>query len=404
MIKRQIHAYFESYRGLSQEIWLLSLITFINRAGTMVVPFLSIYLTASLGFTLANVGWIMTCFGLGSIVGTWLGGKLSDEIGYYKVMLFSLISGGVAFIVLQYLASYTAMCIGIFVLTLFADMFRPAMYVSIRAYSKPENITRSVTLIRLAINLGFSMGPAIGGLIIATSTYGTLFWVDGITCIVAAILLYLLISEKEGLVSKSNIDEKLESKSAYTDLSYLVFLGVVFFTGFVFLQLFASAPLYYKTQHMLTESQIGWLISLNGLVIFLFEMPLINYLENKKIPKGKIIWMGTLILGLGFWVFNISEWTGILVISMLFITVGEMLVFPFANSFALDRSKRGKPGEYMALFPIAFSLAHIVSPNAGMQLVENFGFTFTWNMMFVATILGLILCYYLMHRLKLEKA
>lgn len=402
MIRKQFHAYLQSYQGLSREVWLLALITFINRAGTMVVPFLSLYLTASLGYSLSQVGWVMTAFGAGSIIGAWLGGRLTDKIGYYKVMLASLIGAGLIFIVVQYLNEFWFLVAGVFVLMLVADMFRPAMYVSIRAYSKPENNTRSVTLIRLAINLGFSFGPAVGGFIIATMTYGTLFWVDGITCISAAILLYLLISEKDGVEVKSANINGGKQQSAYTDVSYLVFLVIVFITGFVFLQMFATVPLYYKTVHLLTEGQIGWLISLNGMIIFIFEMPLINWLEKSNISKATILWIGTLFLGLGFWIFNVSLWAGILIISMVLITLGEMLVFPFANSFAMERSQKGKAGEYMALFPIAFSAAHIIGPNAGMQLIENFGYNFTWSIVFVATVLGLILCYYLRYRLKVE--
>ncbi|MEO9803677.1 MAG: MFS transporter [Reichenbachiella sp.] len=404
MIKRQLDAYIQSYQGLSREIWLLALITFINRAGTMVVPFLSLYLTASLGYSLSEVGWVMTSFGAGSIVGAWIGGKLTDKIGYYKVMLLSLIGAGIIFIVVQYLNDFWYLASGIFVLMLVADMFRPAMYVSIRAYSKPENNTRSVTLIRLAINLGFSFGPAIGGAIIATLSYGTLFWIDGITCMSAAILLYLLISEKDGAPVQEKSGVATKQQSAYTDISYLVFLAVVFITGVVFLQMFATVPLYYKTVHHLTEAQIGWLISLNGMIIFLLEMPLINWLEKSRISKASIIWIGTLFLGLGFWVFNFSTWGGILIISMVFITLGEMLVFPFGNSFAMERSQKGKAGEYMALFPIAFSAAHIIGPNVGMQLIEKFGYTFTWSMVFVATAVGLLLCYYLRYRLKAEEA
>ncbi|UXX80418.1 MFS transporter [Reichenbachiella carrageenanivorans] len=404
MIKRSFNAYLQSYQGLSKEIWLLALITFINRAGTMVVPFLSLYLTASLGYTLSEVGWVMTAFGTGSILGSWLGGKLTDHIGYYKVMLVSLIGSGVIFIVVQYLSEFWYLTTGIFVLMLVADMFRPAMYVSIRTHSKPENATRSVTLIRLAINLGFSFGPAIGGAIIAMMTYGVLFWIDGVTCMIAAILLYLLIHEKNQTATLSVDASTTKNTSAYTDVPYLVFLMVVFITGVMFLQLFATVPLYYKTIHLLTESQIGWLIAMNGMIIFLFEMPLINWLENQKISKTTVLWIGTLFLGLGFWVFNFSSWVGILIISMVFITLGEMLIFPFANSFAMERSKRGKAGEYMALFPIAFSAAHIIGPNLGMQLTEQFGYNFTWTLVFLASAVGLLLCYYLRYRLKVEKA
>jgi predicted MFS family arabinose efflux permease len=81
MVKRTITSYHNSFKGLSIEIWWLSLITFINRAGTMVLPFLSLYLTKDLDMTLAQVGLIMSSFGVGSLLGSWLGGKLTDKFG-----------------------------------------------------------------------------------------------------------------------------------------------------------------------------------------------------------------------------------------------------------------------------------------------------------------------------------
>ena len=192
--------YINTFKGLSKEVWWLSLITLINRAGTMVIPFLSLYLTKSLHFSLSDVGWIMSFFGIGSLVGTWLGGKLTDKIGYYKVMLFSLFFTGVFFVLLQFAVTFNEFCLGIFIVMLVADAFRPAMFVALNAYSKPENKTRSVTLIRLAINLGFSAGPAIGGIIIVSIGYQGLFWVDGITCALAAVLLLQVLHPKKARI------------------------------------------------------------------------------------------------------------------------------------------------------------------------------------------------------------
>ena len=123
-MKRLFTNYLNTFEGLSREVWWLALITFINRAGTMVIPFLSLYLTEDLNFSLSNVGWILSAFGLGSVVGSWLGGQLTDKFGYYKVMAYSLFLTGLAFISLQYLKSFNAICFGIFMVMVIADSFR----------------------------------------------------------------------------------------------------------------------------------------------------------------------------------------------------------------------------------------------------------------------------------------
>ena len=386
--------YINTFSGLSKEVWWLALITLINRAGTMVIPFLSLYLTKSLSFSLSDVGWIMTAFGLGSVMGSWLGGKLTDKIGFYKVMVYSLFLTGILFILLQFLNTFISFWFGILIIMLIADMFRPAMFVALIAYSKPENKTRSVTLIRLAINLGFSAGPAIGGLIITTLSYQGLFWVDGITCIIATIVLIKVLHPKKTTVFE---ESKTESpQSAYRDKLYLVFLTAMILFGIVFLQYFSSMPLYYKDVYLLSEFDIGILLGMNGFIIFVFEMPLIKWLETTRFSKAGLMLAGAVLTGLSFLILNLTTWTGVLLIGILLMTFGEMVAFPFSNAFAMDRAKKGNQGEYMALYSISFSIAHIFGHNIGLQLVNSVGFNNTW---YLTTLLA-ALCVFLLFFLK----
>jgi predicted MFS family arabinose efflux permease len=389
-MKTLFNNYVNTFKGLSQEVWWLALITLINRTGTMVIPFLSLYLTKSLDFSLSDVGWVMSAFGLGSVIGSWLGGKLTDKIGYYKVMVFSLVLTGIMFIALQFLTTFLSFCIGIFLVMLVADSFRPAMFVALSAYSKPENKTRSVTLIRLAINLGFSAGPAIGGLIITTVSYGGLFWIDGITCIAATLVLINVLNPKKTKTLDDVINKN--PKSAYHDKAFLIFLLAMVLFGVVFLQYFSTMPLYYKDVHLLTELDIGILLGMNGFLIFVFEMPLIKWLENSTFTKSGLMLFGAVLTGLSFVILNFTTWSGVLVIGMLLMTFGEMIAFPFSNAFAMDRAKKGNQGEYMALYSISFSIAHIFGHNAGMRLVDNLGFNNTW---YITTILA-ALCVFLL--------
>ena len=379
-MKNLFRSYFESFGGLRREIWLLSVITLINRAGTMVIPFLSLYLTKSRGFSLEEVGWILTFFGLGSVTGSWLGGKLTDKIGHYRTMALSLIGSSVLFVLLQFPDSFWTICLGIYLVMTVADIFRPAVFVAISAYSKPQNRTRSVTLIRLAINLGFSAGPALGGLIIATGGYSGLFWVDGLTCLAAGILLLKLLHPKRSIPEPEDII--INAKTAISDKLYLIFIFAMMIFGFIFIQYFSTMPLYYAESHQLNELEIGLLLGLNGLTIFLFEMPLIKFMENRKHTATGYVILGTILTGFSFLVINLTDWVGILMVGMLLATVGEMIGFPFSNSFALNRSDGKKRGSYMALYSIAFSVSHIFGHNSGMQLIDKFGFEFTWYTMF----------------------
>ncbi|PKV52364.1 putative MFS family arabinose efflux permease [Aquimarina sp. MAR_2010_214] len=401
MLKLLLH-YFNSFSGLSKEVWWLALITLINRAGAMVIPFLSLYLTDDLNFSLQQVGWIMTSYGLGSFLGAWLGGKLCDQIGYYKVILISLLLTGVSFITIQYFTSFWSICVGFFILIAIADMARPAFFVALSAYSKPENKTRSLTFIRLAINLGFSAGPAIGGLIIASIGYYGLFWVDGITCIIAGFVMIQTLHPKKAKVLDKEVvvDNPV---SAHNDGIYVLFLIALALFGFIFVQYFSTIPLYYKEIHQLSEQKIGLLLALNGALIFFFEMPLIAYLEKTRLSKIGNVIGGFVLTGISFLLLLVTPWAGVLVIGMIIATLGEMVAFPFGNAFALDRAKKGRQGAYMGLYSMSFSLAHIFGHNSGMQFINNFGYESTWIFMAIIAALGTFLLYIVKQKLNQEK-
>lgn len=394
--------YVSTFKGLSPEIWWLSLITFINRCGAMVIPFLSIYLNKNLDFSLGDVGWVMTSYGLGSFCGAWLGGKLSDIIGYYKVILLSLIFTGINFLWVMHVESFWMMCLSFFILIGIADMGRPAFFVALSAYSKPENKTRSLTLIRLAINLGFSAGPAIGGFLIATLSYNALFYVDGITCILAAILMTQVLNPKK----VKELDKEVmvtNPKKPLTDTAYILFLISLALFGIIFVQYFSTVPIFYKDVYGLSENNIGLVLALNGALIVIFEMPLIAWMEKKNFSNIQNTIIGLIMTGASFLLLLFESWVGVVVIGMVIATFGEMISFPFSNKFALDRAKLGRQGAYMGIYSMAFSVAHIFGHNSGMQMIDHFGFDATWYFLLVLTVIAWLLLYIVKRMLKKEK-
>lgn len=403
MLQRAFHKYIDNFRGFSREIWILTLITFINRAGTMVLPFLSKYLKEDLGFSYSQVGWILVSFGCGSMVGSWLGGKLSDKIGFYRIMIFSLLVSGLGFFVLQSITNFYGLLLAIFLIMSVADMFRPAMFVSLGAYAKPENRTRALTLVRLAINLGFAAGPAMAGLLIMNVGYKGLFWVDGTSCILAISIFWWQVKEKK----KSKYTDKeypgeILTHSVFKDKPFWIFLSGTLITGILFFQLFTTLPLYHKEQFGLIEFQSGLLLTLNGILVFFLEMPIVTYIEKHKLNKLKIITYGCLAMGISMYVLLINNWAGILIIMMLFMTFAEMFVFPFSNSFAMSRAPKGHEGRYMAIFTMSYSLAHILSAKTGLEIIDRFSYQSNWLFMGTLGIIGTLLFFWVIQLVKKE--
>ena len=403
MFQNAVRNYINNFRGFSREVWILTLITFINRAGTMVLPFLSKYLKEDLYFSYNQVGWIMVCFGLGSMLGSWLGGKLSDKIGFYKIMVFSLFTSGLLFFGLQYITSFYTLCFAIFIIMAVADMFRPAMFVSLGTYARPENRARAFTLVRLAINLGFAAGPALGGLIIMGMGYQGLFWVDGFSCIFAISIFAVLVKEKKSTLKSVDPMDNLAVQSVFKDRIFWVFLFVSFISALLFFQIFTTLPIYHSEKYGMTEFQTGLLMTMNGLLIFVFEMPIVSSFESKKTNKLKLILTGCLMMTFSFYVLLWDTFAGILIFSMILMTFGEIFIFPFSNSFALSRAPKGHEGRYMALFTMSFSLAHIGSSKTGMDLIAYFGYKTNWIVMGTLGVVATIACIYLLYLYKTEK-
>jgi predicted MFS family arabinose efflux permease len=245
----------------------------------------------------------------------------------------------------------------------------------------------------LAINLGFSAGPALGGIIITSLGYSGLFWVDGSTCILAGLLLLYILHPKKAQIIDAT--KNLRPTSAYGDFPYWIFIMAMALFGFAFVQYFSTVPIYYSKAYALGELQIGLLLALNGFLIFVFEMPLIKYMEGRQWSQLGNTILGLLLVGLSFLVLNFFSWGGVLLIGMLLMTFGEMIAFPFSNAFAMERSKRGNQGEYMALYSIAFSLSHVFAHNYGMKSISNYGFGTTWYGIAAICFLGMLLLFVL---------
>ena len=159
-------------------------------------------------------------------------------------------------------------------------------------------------------------------------------------------------------------------------------------------------PLYYKDVHFLSEDLIGALLFINGAVIVLVEMPLVGWLERIQISRAIATFWGIVFLALSFIVLNLSSWTGVLIIGMLLMTLGEMIGSPFSNALALSMAPKGRKGSYMGVYSMSFSLSHIIGHNSGMNLVNSFGFENTWYVMFYVLIGVAVMALFLYQYLK----
>ena len=376
MISKTITAYKSAYAGLSRNTWLLSLVMLINRSGTMVVPFMSLYLI-SLGYSIGQAGFVYGLFGAGAFTGAWLGGKLTDKIGFYPVQLLTLTGGGILFMVLGHMKSFPSICALSFILSFINEAFRPANSTAIAFYSKEANRTRSYSLNRLAINMGWAIGSAAGGLL-AKYNYAWLFWVDGITNIGAALLMIIFVKPAGYRPSAQKKVLAADRQSALHDTTYMWFILLTVLFATCFFQLFTNLSVYYKVNLHFPEPFIGLLMAVNGLIIVLVEMVIVHKLEGRKKHTVYII-TGTLLMTLAYCMLSTFLMTHLLALVMVvIITLAEMMAMPFMNSYWIGRSRPHNRGQYAALYTMAWSVAQTLGPMLGAQIAEKKGFNMLW--------------------------
>lgn len=376
-----IYLYTNSFKGLSKESWMLALVMLINRAGSMVLPFLGVYMTSHLHFSIENTGIVLSFFGIGSVIGSWLGGFITDKIGEYKVQSFSLLLSVPLFCLIPVFKTEVGVAAIILVQSIVSDAFRPANSVAITKYAKPENITRAFSLNRMAVNLGFSIGPALGGILSAIS-YEFLFFANALTALSAGILYIVFFKKRNKLARlkaqkvKKVIEIKKDS-SPYRDGKFLLYCFFCMLFSICFFQLFSTLTIFYKDTAHLSQQNIGYLLGYSGFVVVLLEMGLVQVAE-KYFSLAVTMFLGTFICGISYAMLGFDHSMLTLIVSMSLLCVGEIWALPFMSTITALRSGKNNKGAYMGLNGISFSIAFIVTPYLGTLIAEKLGFTTLW--------------------------
>ncbi|HQT94817.1 MAG TPA: MFS transporter [Thermoanaerobaculaceae bacterium] len=374
MLKRIVGTYRAAFSGLPREVWIQGLATLVNRSGTMVLPFMSLYLTTKLGFSIIAAGQVLSLYGIGAIAGSWLGGTLSDRMGPVRVQVASLAATGAGFLVLSRLTGRLPVSLAVFGLAVVAECFRPALFTAIARSSQTAVRTRSLALVRLAVNLGMTVGPAAGGLL-AVHHYGLLFVADAATCWAAALVLGFTAAGT-GRVPQEPARAPGGALSPWRDGPYLAFLGIMVVLGTVFFQLSSTMPLYFRQHYHLAEDSIGLLLAINTVIIVAVEMVLLRALERRD--HLLLAGLGCLLVCAGFGLLPLGSSRAFAALTVVVWTAGEMLSLPFTNSVAASRAPAAASGRYMGAYSLAFSVSFVLAPAVGTAVYQGFGPTALW--------------------------
>jgi predicted MFS family arabinose efflux permease len=388
--------YISSFKNINSKVWVLALTMLMNRSGSMVLMFMSLYITKDLHYTMSDASIVLSGYGIGSICGSYLGGWLTEKYHYKDIMMSSLILSGFLLFGLQFTKDLYAMTAIVFFYSLIADTFRPPNSIAVTKYANPKDLTRSFSLMRLAINLGFTIGPAMGGIVAAWVGYKYLFMIDSCTSFFAAMILWRTIPRIEDTkAQKSKELAKSDTRSAYKDRPFLAFIFLVTVFATMFFQLFTSITVYLSKVGHYSEDYIGYILAINGFLIVLLEMPIVMKYENYK-HKNYLLALGCFLLGLSYAILYLGNAAvAITIIYTIMITLAEIATMPFMMSITMQRAPKNRQGQYSALYSIAYGIAIILAPVIGLNIAEYYSFDTMFFVVISLSVLAGIGFYYL---------
>jgi predicted MFS family arabinose efflux permease len=368
--------------GLPREVWLLFATNLINRAGMMVLPFLVLYLTRELGFSLARAGSMLAVYGASAIVFGPIGGRLSDRIGALPVMRVSLITSGLVLLLFPVARSFAAVAAMTVLWAGCAEMFRPASLAAITHVVAPEQRRQAFALNRLAINLGMSIGPALGGFL-ATVSFHAMFAVDAVTTLVAGTLLAVTPWRAFSGVNSEAANRqgsRIGPATILHDGRFLVFLGGVILVGIVFFQHESALPLYLVQYLRLSPAFYGMLFTINTLLIVGLEVPIIT--ATAHWPNRRSLIIGCLLFAIGFGALGVIASPAGVIATVVVWTFGEMLLFPAMSAHMAEIAPENRRGAYMGAYSMSLSISLTIGPWMGTQLLALLGPVRVWFVMF----------------------
>ena len=373
MVRSIAQAYREAYGGLSKEVWILSLALLINRSGSMVYAFLTLYLTDKLGFTMLDSGTMFSIFGAGSLVGVYLGGRLVKPLGAIRTQICGLLLAPPILLLVPLFEDFYLIGVVIFFYAMCTSSIRPANSVAVSQFADPTLMTRAFGLQRMAVNLGFSIGPAVGGLL-AMYSFNWLFIADAATTAMGGGILIWFFGFRKYAKTESAAqmqkaaEETGESGSPLSDHRFLMFLGLLLLSSLVFMQYCATYPKYLQEYYMMSKFEIGLMFSVNTVLIVVLEMLVVN--KVKTFPQLRTIGWGCFLSCCGFALLPLGNTMWFCVFSVCVLTVGEMLNSPLASGYVANRSLNRDRGMYMSAYSMTLSLAAIIGPPLGTYLYQ----------------------------------
>jgi MFS family permease len=394
------------YHEFPARFWIVVLASFIDGiGGTLLFPFFALYITQRFGVGMTQAGILLGVFSLFGLIGSVVGGALTDKFGRRKLILFGLVFSALSMLALGLANTLAALYPLAVVIGTLSNIAGPAHNAMVADILPEEKRQEGFGVLRVAGNLAWIIGPTIGGFV-ANKSFFALFVIDAIISCIVAVIVYRLIPEtKPEPHAQAGHESILKTFAGYglvaRDFAFMAFLVASIVMLAVYQQMYNSLSVYLRDNHAISTQGYGFLLTASAIMVVFFQFWVSRVIKRRA--PFLMMALGTLFYMIGFSMFGLVSAYYLFVGAIVIVTMGEMIVVPTSQALAANFAPEEMRGRYMAAFGLSWALPSTLAPAAAGYILDNFNPNLLWY-------LGGILCavsafsYYLLHlRLGLQK-
>jgi MFS family permease len=352
-------------------------------------PFFTLYITRKFDVGMTQVGIIFGIFSFTNLVGSMLGGALTDRLGRKGLFLYGLVMSALSSLLMG-VANTFELFVGVtLVVGLLANAGGPARRAMVADLLPDDKRAQGFGIMRVVANLSITIGPMIGGLL-AARNFMLLFICDAVASLITAGIAYVALDETLPTAPEDKPQETVaQTFGGYLDVlrdsSFVWFLGSSILMVLVYMQMNTTLAVYLRDVHGVTAQGFGYILSLNAGMVVLLQFPITRWIT--KYRSLVVMAVGTLLYAVGFVMYGFVATFGLFLLAMVIITVGEMFVSPVAQAIVVRLAPDDMRGRYMAVFGFSWVIPSAIGPLLAGLVMDNLDPRWVW---YAAGILGVV--------------
>ena len=372
-----------------RNFWTLVVVTFIDRlGGAILYPFFTLYVTRKFEVGMTTVGLIFGVFAITGMIGSTIGGALTDRWGRKPMVIFGLVMSALSSLWLGTVNQIDTFILGAVITGVFSNVGGPARQALVADILPEQQRAQGYGIIRVTFNLSVTIGPAIGGFL-ATRSYLSLFITDAILSIVVAAIVFFILPETRVVTQQAKQESLAKTFSGYGHVvrnnAFMFFFVASTLSAMMYMQMNSTLSVFLRDVHGVPEQGFGYILSMNAGMVVLFQFYITRRIQPH--PPMLVIAWGTLLYALGFGMYGFVSTYQNFLLAMVVITVGEMLVAPVGQAIVAGFAPDDMRGRYMAFFGYSWSIPFTFAPTLAGMLMDSGDPNWVW---FSAGIIGLI--------------